>query len=174
MAVGVTDIKFYKSTPSTGSPQNLGGAISAVEISKNTDASNPIFNQIMRDFTNTERSNGGFQYHCFFMKNTHSTLTLTNGQIWFAAVTPNPDTGIRMGLETNAISTPAHTIPNDTTAPSGIDLGTRHNAQAEALTISSLPAGGYVGIWVAVELDPDAAVYNRDSFIIRCDITTPA
>ena len=174
MPVSISQLKFYKSTPSTGSGQNRGGAISAVEIDKNINPASPIWNQIFRDFTNTERNNGSTQYKCIFLKNTHATLTVTNGQIWFSAVTPNPSTYTRMGLETNAISTPAHTIANETTAPSGIDLDTRHNAPGESITLPSIPAGGYVGIWFMIELRPNAAYYAKDWFEVGINITTPA
>lgn len=174
MAIQITDIKFYKSTPSTGSPQNLGGAISAVEILKNQDPANPIFNQIYRDFTDTERNNGAIQYHCFFMKNTHATLTASGIKMWFSAVTPNPETFTRMGLEVNAKTTPARTIANDVTAPAGIDLDTRHNAKSEAIDIPNLAPADYVGIWVSIELRPSSAKYNKDWFEIRIDMTSPA
>lgn len=174
MVIAISDIKFYKSTPSTGSSQNLGGAISAVEIDKNQLPNNPIFNQIFRDFTNNERSNGSRQYHCFFVKNTHATLTATNGKLWFSSVTPNPETYARMGLETNTKTTPAHTIPNDITEPSGIDLDTRHNAKSEAIDLPSLAPNDYVGIWVAIEVRPNSGQYNKDSWEIRIDLTSPA
>ena len=174
MVVSPSDIRFYKSTPSTGSIQNLGGAISAVEILKNMDSSNPIYNQIFRDFTDTERKNGAFQFHCFFLKNTHATLTVTGGRLWFASVTPNPETYARMGLETNAKTTPAHTITNDISLPAGIDLETRHNAKSESITLPSLAPSDYVGIWVAIECKPSAARYNKDGFEIRCDFVSPA
>ena len=154
---------------------NLGGAINTgAQIQPNMNPASPIFNQIMRDFTNTERRNGAIQYHCFFMKNTHATLTVTGVKLWFSSVTPNPATYARMGLETNAKTTAAHTIANDLTAPSGIDLETRHNAKSEAIDVPNLAPNDYVGIWVAIEVKPNSAVYNKDFFEIRIDMTTPA
>lgn len=174
MPAAVSDLKFYASTPPTGTSKCLGGAITATEIAKNNDAANPIFNQFFRNFTNTERSNGARQYHCIFLKNTHATLTLTDGRLWFSNVTPNPDTYTRMGLETNAKTTAAHTIANDLTAPSTIDLDTRHNAEDEGIVLPSLAPADYVGIWIAIELRPNAQIYNKDWFAIRINITTPA
>lgn len=175
MPASVSDIKLYASTPATGSSKCLGGAIqTGTELQKNMDISNPIYDQFMRDFTNTERNNGARQYHCFFIKNTHVSLTLTGGKLWFSNVTPNPDTYTRMGLETNAKTTAAHTIANDVTAPSGIDLDTRHNALEEALSLPDLAPNDYVGIWIAIELRPSATTYNKDYFIMRLDIYTPA
>lgn len=175
MPIAPSQMIFYASTPATGSSKMLGGAIqTGTVIARNEDPASPIFNAIFRDFTNTERRNGARQYHCIFLKNTHATLSFTNGKIWFSAVTPNPDTYARMGLELNAKTTAARTIANDTTAPSGIDLETRHNAVGESITLPTLAPNDYVAIWIQIELKPNSAIYNKDWFEIRVEGTTPA
>lgn len=172
MAIQQTNILFYRSANTVGSDICLGGAITATEIPKNQDAANPTFNTILRDFTNAEREDGLIQHKCVFVKNTHATLTATSLRLWFSAVTPDPDTFSRIGLSATGKNAAAVTIPNTYTAPSGVDLDTRHNALDEAIALPDLGPGEYVAFWIRIELRPNAAIYNRDWFQLRLQVTT--
>lgn len=174
VSIVATDIKIYPSTNSSGGDICLGGAINTTaELAKNQDPANPIYNLMFRDFSDDEMQDGAIQYHAGFIKNTHATLPLTVGKLWFAAVTPNPDTVARIGLDPAGKNAPATTISNALTAPSGVDLDTRHNDLAEAIDLPTpLNPGDYIAFWISIELRPNASSYNKDFFQIRIDGTT--
>jgi hypothetical protein len=176
MAIGPADIKFYKSLNSSGGNICLGGGIDLVSaaLNKNDDVANPIFNQVFRDFTDSERENGFQQCHCIFVRNEHATLTWTNIKMWFSAVTPNPATFTRMGMDPAGLNNPATTISNVMNEPPGVDLETRHNAESESIALPNLPPNGYVAIWILIELRPNGVNYPKDFFEIRIDGTTAA
>jgi|SRR5215217_7283356 len=179
MPIAVTDMAFFRSTPS-GEPntknQSIGGAISAVQIYPpfNDNPASPTYNRFMRDFGNDDRDEGISQYHCIFLKNKHATLTATQIKVWFSAVTPNPDTYSRMGLDPNPKNTSAVTIPNEWTSPDNVDFDTRHNAPNEAIAFPDLAPNDYKGLWVEIEVKPNSAKYNKDWFEIRVELNTPA
>lgn|SRR5215212_1759388 len=174
MPIAATDIKFYKSTFTNGVTISLGGAIdTSVALGYNQDPSNPIYNQVFRDFTNSERDDGTFQHHAIFVKNTHATLTATVIKLWFSAVTPNPDTLARMGLSGTGKNQDAVTISNIHGTPTGVDFDTRHNDKNEAIVLPDLGPGEYIAFWIRVELRPNSPQYNKDWFQIRIDFNTP-
>lgn len=170
-----TDIKIYPSTNSSGGDICLGGAINTTaELAKNQNPASPVYNLAFRNFTNTERYNGSIQHHCMYIKNTHASLALTNGKLWFSAVTPSPDTRARMGLDPAGKNASATTISNTTTPPTGVDFDTRHNDADEAIALPTpLNAGDYIAFWVMIELEPNSARYTKDFFQIRIDGNTP-
>jgi len=99
MAILSTDLQLYysglsgKSGP--GGPQ--GGVISTVQVPVQTLAGGvTIDNTMFEDVTNSEAQNGKTRYACFYLKNTHATLTASNIRVYQSSVTPGQDT-IRVG-----------------------------------------------------------------------------
>lgn len=175
MAIGQNDIQFYKSLFTNGTTISLGGDIdTSAPLAKNQDPAAPLFNQVFRDFTNAERTSGTLQSHAIFLKNNHATLTATNVRLWFAAVTPAPDTVARLGLSGTGKNAACVTIANIHGIPSGVDLDTRHNDLSEAIVIPDLAPSDYIGFWIRVELRPNAAIYNKDWLQVRVNLDSPA
>lgn len=99
MAILTTDLKLFYSGTATkngpGGPQ--GGVISSNQVPVQKLATGvTIDNTMFEDVTNSEASNGKTRYACFYLKNTHATLTATNIRVYQSSVTPGQDT-IRVG-----------------------------------------------------------------------------
>jgi hypothetical protein len=99
MAILSTDLKlFYSGTSGKSGPGGpQGGVISSVQVPVQTLSGGvTIDNTMFEDVTNSEAANGKTRYACFYLKNTHATLTASNIRAYQSSVTPGRDT-IRVG-----------------------------------------------------------------------------
>ena len=86
-------------------------------------------------------------YRCFYLHNTHSTLTMDGLKIWLVQNTPAADV-VTIGLGTSAINGIEQTIANESTAPTGVTF-TLAPTELDALNAGTLPAaGGHKAIWI--------------------------
>lgn len=162
MPIAAGDIDFFLSGGSGNSDPDaaLGGAISATEITDATVAN--LFDNV----SSVESSAGDTEYRCFYVKNSHGTLTLQNAVAYIDTNTPSSDTSVEIGLGSSAVNGTEQTVADESTAPTSVTFGTAAGS-GNALSIGDIPAGQHKAIWVKRIIGTDAAAYNADSAIIK-------
>lgn len=156
MAVLSGEIHFYRS--GTGS---LGGAIdTSAEIP--TGVLHTLFDAI----TATETVNGDTEYRCIFIKNTNVSDTLTDA-IAYISVDPSASgTSIELGVSTKAIDVAEEIITNEDTAPSGDVTFTALTGPSNPVSLATLPAGSYKGLWIKRVVAAGSSPLANDTFSI--------
>lgn len=169
MPIASSDIKYYLSGGSSNSDPNaaLGGAISSTEITDATVAN--LFDNV----TSAESSAGDTEYRCFYVKNTHATLTLQSAKVYINTNTPSSDTSAEIGLGSSTVNGTEQTVANESTAPGSVTFSTAAGS-GNALSIGNIPAGQHKAVWVKRIVSAGAAAYNADSVIIRVEGDTAA
>lgn len=169
MPITSTDLKFHLSGGAANSDPNaaLGGAISTTQIVDATVAN--LFDNV----GSAESAAGDTEYRCFYVKNTHATLTLQAAKVYIQTNTPSADTSAEIGLGTSAVNGTEQTIANESTAPSAVTFSTAAGS-GNALSIGNIPAGQHKAIWLKRIVNAAAAAYNSDSVIIRVEGDTAA
>lgn len=169
MPITSTDLKFHLSGGAANSDPNaaLGGAISTTQIVDATVAN--LFDNV----SSAESAAGDTEYRCFYVKNTHATLTLQAAKVYIQTNTPSADTSAEIGLGTSAVNGTEQTVANESTAPSGVTFSSAAGS-GNALSIGNIPAGQHKAIWLKRIVNAAAAAYNSDSVIIRVEGDTAA
>lgn len=163
MPIVAGDIDFFKSSSGVG----LGGAISVTEIV--SASSNNIFDEV----SGAEASAGSTEYRCFYVKNSHGSLTLQAAKIWMVSDTPEGDTAYEFALGTSAVNGTEQTVANETTAPSGVTWETA-TGEGNALTIGDIPAGQHKAIWLKRVVDAAAGAVTDTAATFRVKGDTAA
>ncbi|MEQ1704405.1 MAG: hypothetical protein ABL867_00360 [Rickettsiales bacterium] len=169
MPITSTDLKFHLSGGAANSDPNaaLGGAISTTQIVDATVAN--LFDNV----SSAESAAGDTEYRCFYVKNTHATLTLQAAKVYIQTNTPSADTSAEIGLGTSAVNGTEQTVANESTAPSAVTFSSAAGS-GNALSIGNIPAGQHKAIWLKRIVNAAAAAYNSDSVIIRVEGDTAA
>jgi hypothetical protein len=169
MPITSTDLKFHLSGGAANSDPNaaLGGAISTTQIVDATVAN--LFDNV----GSAESAAGDTEYRCFYVKNTHATLTLQAAKVYIQTNTPSADTSAEIGLGTSAVNGTEQTVANESTAPSAVTFSSAAGS-GNALSIGNIPAGQHKAIWLKRIVNAAAAAYNSDSVIIRVEGDTAA
>jgi hypothetical protein len=169
MPITSTDLKFHLSGGAANSDPNaaLGGAISTTQIVDATVAN--LFDNV----GSAESAAGDTEYRCFYVKNTHATLTLQAAKVYIQTNTPSADTSAEIGLGTSAVNGTEQTVANESTAPSAVTFSSAAGS-GNALSIGNIPAGQHKAIWLKRIVNASAAAYNSDSVIIRVEGDTAA
>lgn len=168
MAIAATDIDFYLSGGASNTNPNasLGGVISTTEMG--TGVHN-LFDQV----SSAESSAGDTEYRCFYVKNTHATLTMQVAVAWIESNTPSTGTAVRIALGTSAVNATEQTIGSESTEPTGVTWSSAATEGA-ALSIGDIPAGQTKAIWVERVVSAGAGAYNDDQCTIRIKCDTAA
>ena len=169
MPITSTDLKFHLSGGAANSDPNaaLGGVISTTQIVDATVAN--LFDNV----GSAESAAGDTEYRCFYVKNTHATLTLQAAKVYIQTNTPSADTSAEIGLGTSAVNGTEQTVANESTAPSAVTFSSAAGS-GNALSIGNIPAGQHKAIWLKRIVNAAAAAYNSDSVIIRVEGDTAA
>ncbi|MBX9727047.1 MAG: hypothetical protein K2X09_07265, partial [Rickettsiales bacterium] len=162
-------LKFHLSGGAANSDPNaaLGGAISTTQIVDATVAN--LFDNV----SSAESAAGDTEYRCFYVKNTHATLTLQAAKVYIQTNTPSADTSAEIGLGTSAVNGTEQTVANESTVPSAVTFSSAAGS-GNALSIGNIPAGQHKAIWLKRIVNAAAAAYNSDSVIIRVEGDTAA
>lgn len=161
MAIIAGDIKLYLSGGASNADPNLslGGIISSTEI---VDAT---LHNLFDIVSSAEGTAGDTEYRCFYIKNTHATLTLQSAKEYIKTQTPDADTSAEIGLGTAAINGNEQSVVNENTAPVGVTF-TALTGTGNALAIGDIPAGQHMAIWVKRIVTAGAAAVNADSVVV--------
>lgn len=160
MPIAQADIKLYLSGGAGNTDPNasLGGIISTTEL---VDAT---LNNMFDVVSGAESAAGDVEYRCYYVKNTHATLTWQAAKAWISANTPAAGSAIEIGLGTSAIGVAEQSVANESTAPVGVTFGTAVD-EANAFVIGDMVPAGYKAIWVKRTISVAAAAYNNDSVV---------
>jgi hypothetical protein len=158
MSIVSTDLKMYLSGGGSNTDPNaaLGGAISSTQMGTN------IFDNV----SSGEASAGDTEYRGVYVKNTNATLSLTNAKIWIQSNTPSTDTSVQIALCDEGASATMETIGTEGTAPTGPTFDDAED-EANALSLGTLAAGAFYGIWIKRVVGASAAAYSNDGFTLR-------
>ena len=165
MPIVNTDIKYRLSGGASNAEPDLslGGAKSSTEMS--TD--------LFDDVGSSEASAGDVEYRCIYVHNGHGSLTMEASKVWIQTNTPSVDTTVAIGLGTSAINGTEQTVPNESTAPSGVSFSSP-STEGTALSIGNVPFGQHKAVWVRRTVSASAAAYTNDTFTIRVKCDTAA
>ena len=158
MPIIASDLPTYLS----GGAANTNPLLSLGGIESTTVVPAGLFDNV----SSGEAAAGDVEYRCFYVKNTHATLTLTGAKVWMFANTPSADTTIEIGLGTTAVGTGnEQTVADEQTAPSGVTFSAAANEGA-ALTIGDIAPGQHKAVWARRTVNAAAAAAN-DTYTIR-------
>lgn len=169
MPIVTGDIDFRLSGGAANSDPNaaLGGAKSSVEIVAAT--LHNLFDQVSGD----ESVAGDIEYRCFYIHNSHATLSLLSAFIWISSNTPSADTTVAIALAGEGLNATAETVANENTAPAGESF-TSPASKAAGLSLGTIPAGQHYAIWVRRTVTAGAAAFDSDTVTIRVEGDTAA
>jgi hypothetical protein len=158
MSIIATDLKMYLSGGAANADPALalGGAISTTLMGTN------LFDSV----SSGEASAGDTEYRGIYIKNTHATLSLTTAKIWIQSNTPSADSAITIAPCDEGASASMETIGTENTAPTGPTFVTAVD-EANAISLGTLAAGAYYGIWVKRVIGASAEAYANDTFTLR-------
>lgn len=143
---------------------DLGGAKSSTAIANNTA------NAVWPDFTGQESNDGKTRYRCFYIHNTHATLTAKNPKIYIDTPPANSGVTLELGAGTSAVNGTEQTIANETTAPTSVTFDDYDSSSK--LSLSNIPAGQHKAIWVKLTTGSGASAKDLDGSIIKVDVDT--
>ena len=135
---------------------SLGGAMSSKEITED------VLNNLWDNVSKSEQQNGDTEYRCIYVRNGAASDPYTGAKVWFFV----SQQYISMGLGTAAIGAAEQTIPNENTAPSGVNF-TQPNSEGVAQQIGSIGSGQYKAIWIRRVIPPNA---TQESLLYRIKI----
>lgn len=163
------DIDFRLSGGAANSDPNaaLGGAKSSVEIVAAT--LHNLFDQVSGD----ESAAGDIEYRCFYVHNSHGSLSLQNAVVWISSNTSSGDTTAAIALAGEGLNATAETVANENTAPAGESF-TSPSTKGTGLSLGTIPAGQHYAIWVRRTVSAAAAAFNSDTMTIRVEGDTAA
>jgi len=157
MPIISTDIKYKLSGgASNADPMlSIGGAKSSVVMPSG----------IFDDVASGEATSGDVEYRCLYVDNTHGTLSLQSAKAWIQAQTPSGDTDVAIGLAAAGLNAAETAVANENTAPAGVTFSAP-SSFAGGLSLGTIPAGQYFGLWVRRTVNA-AAAGASDSFTLR-------
>ena len=168
MAIVASDIVFKLSGGAANSDPNasLGGARSSVTMG--TGIGN-LFDNV----SGAESTSGDTEYRCFYVLNTHATLTMQSAVIFILSNTPSTSSAVRIAVGTSAVNGTEQTVADESTVPSGVTWSTAANAGA-SLALGDIPAGQHRAVWVERVISVGAAAYNDDQCTLQVNCDTAA
>lgn len=124
--------------------------------------------------TAAQNAAGLTEYRCIAVRNT-SALTASTVKVWFSKVTAG-GSSYAIGLDPIGVvavgAQVATTIPNGTTAPSGVSFSAP-TTESGGLAVASLPAAQMFAIWVRCITGPAAAALNPEQTVLTISATSP-
>ena len=179
--IGITEIVNYKLTTSVatisaanmtlrysgGSGYNgaadkgvlsVGGGIS------NTLVADNVLNSAWDDVTFGEATAGESEYRCFYLRNSHPTLTAYDVRMWIDTNTVAPGEEIQIAVGAAAVNATESAVANENTSPpSGTVFFTTAPDENSAIVLGDIPALQYRAFWIKRVVNP-ASVSTIDNF----------
>lgn len=157
MAIVPADIKFFHSGGAANADPDLslGGVESSVEVSA---ALHNLFDLV----SGAESAAGLIEYRCFYVKNTHATLTLQNAKLYISGETGSVDSELSIALAGEGLNGTAEVIGDESTPPSG-EAFTRPLTLGAGLVLGNMAPGDSFAIWVKRDITAGAAAVSNDT-----------
>lgn len=203
MPIAEADIalRYSRRTAPAGYVQAGTAALSTGAYVSTTRIIDATLNNLFDEITSEENASKADEYRCFFVHNTHPTLTLYNVKVWIVTeIIGGADHGIAVDTvgpsPATAVVKQASEVLNDSWQPTATDhtlgygygdlpLGeglyggwselffTTPHTKAQALVIGDLPADHVRAVWVKRVAQATAAVPN-DGVTLRIEGETTA
>jgi hypothetical protein len=172
MAIISDDLVYRLSGGATNTIANdsLGGDMSTVGGGIIPDATGE---NLFDNVTGGEASSGDVEYRGFYVENAHGSLTLQNAVIWIDQDTTSTNDEIDIALALEAIDVSMATIADESTAPASVTFS-HPNTKATGLSIGSLPAGSFKGVWIRRTVDAGAGAASGNQGGVRLEGDTEA
>lgn len=171
MAIVAADIKMRLSTQA-GAAGNATASTPAASTGKymsTTDIVDNTLDNLLRDITAAEDEAGITVYRCFFIYNSHATLTYKLAKVWFASQQAG-GADVTMGLDPAGVVTynqagaQAAAPVNELTAPVGVAFTNPIN-EAGSLAIGDIAIQKCQAVWVKAVV-PALAAAIADQMVI--------
>lgn len=167
MPIVAADLDYRHSGGSgnSSSAADLGGAISNTDLTDNT-AEN-LFDHV----SGTESAAGDVEYRCFYVRNSHGSLTAQSAKIWMQSNTTSTGDTIDLAVGTAAINGTEQTIADESTAPTGVSWVTNATDYASGVALGSIPNGQHKAVWArrTVNAAAGAKTDNVATFRVGAD-----
>lgn len=179
MAIAASDIKIRLSTQS-GAAGNTNTSTPADSLGKfiaTTDLTDNSLDNLFRDITAAESAAGVTIYRCFFVYNSHGSLTYQNAKIWIASQQAgggdmtmglDPAGVVAVGLGSAQAAAPA----DETTAPAGVTFS-NPNSEGAALSIGNMANGTCQAVWVKLVVSAGASAVADQAVVTVKGDTDP-
>ena len=145
----------------TSAAASLGGA-------RSTAGGGIITNKLFDDVSIAEATAGDIEYRCFYILNTHSSLTASSVKVWIPTNTPAQDE-IDIALGSSAVNGTEQTIANEDTAPTSVSFVVA-NSEATAINCGTLPAGQHRAIWLRRIVPSAAAFFPNNTYQLQVSL----
>ncbi len=150
-----SELKWYETTTGPG----RGGAITATEVTPST-----LFDAVTGD----EATAGATEYRGVYFKNTSANASgLQSAYVWIDTNTPGDD-AITIALCDEGASASMEVIAEYTTAPDGPSFAACAN-KAAGLSLGTLAANAYYGIWIRRVVGAGCGAYNNNGFVLKVE-----
>jgi hypothetical protein len=175
MAIAASDIKIRLSvkTGSAGNsstssgPASLGKYISTTDVPTNT---NQFFNQV----SGTENAGSVTKYRCFFVYNSHATLTLMNAVVWLQGGDPPGGTAVTLAVDPTAASAVGSATAQaleaaSETAPGSSVTSLSYSAPSSStsgLSLGNIGPGQVKAVWMKQAAQNSTAVTETVSIAV--------
>ena len=168
MPIVESDVQYRLSGGAGNSDPNLslGGVMSSTAIVSAT------LHNLFDAVSSAERSAGDTEYRGFYALQNHASITGTAVVVWIEGETAGGATAA-IALAAEAVNVTMATIANESTAPASVTFSAP-TTKATGLSIGSVPAGQFKGIWVRRTVPVNADVLSADTVQIRIEGDTVA
>lgn len=167
MPIVASDIKIRLSvttgsagnTSTSSGPASLGKYISTTDVPTGT-------NQLFNTITGTENAGSVVKYRCFFVYNSHATLTLQSAVVWLQGGDPAGGAVVTLAVDSTAASavgsaTAQALTAASETAPGGSITGLTYSAPSSSttgLSLGNIGPGQCRAVWVKQAAQNSSAV----------------
>ena len=181
MSFVASDLKLafpVNAGPDANRNLNFGGAIQTPRLYFVNDTAYNCVPDITRAIVGPAGTTGTWNiYFCMYLVNSHASVTITAGKFHILKQPTNPNCVGAIGL-VGAKNASAVTIPNRTTAPSGVSFSsTRLFGVVVPIDFpgdKALAPGEYFPIWIRFSGPKGTLSIPLLRFLIREDFTRPA
>jgi len=167
MAIIADDIELRLSVPSASAGDAAVQADPNASLGKymSTTVLAAGLNSLFGNITGEENAASASDYRCFFVVNTHATLTLMDAVVWITDPVGGADLKIavdKVGPVLKGASVPqASVIISDTAPPANVGLfSAAPTSQATGLSLGELGPGQCRAVWVKRTATNSAAMSN--------------
>lgn len=172
MAIVASDIKL-KYSVKTGAAGNSTAGNAAGSLGKyisTTEITSASLNNLFDDVTGTENAASDVEYRCFFVHNSHASLSYTDVYVWLSAeVGGGAVAAIAVdGIAASAIGSAgaqADEVADESTAPSGESFSSPVS-KATGISLGTIASGYCRAVWVrrsaaaSAALDADGVTFS--------------
>lgn len=166
MPVSSADLKF-KFSVKTGAAGNSTAGTAAGSLGKyisTTEITDATLNNLFDDVSGDENLASDDEYRCFFIHNSHATISFDNARIYLVSEVAGGAT-VEIGADPTAASAigsagaQAVEIANEDTPPAGV-VFSAPTTLGTAINLGNIPAGQCKAVWVKRQAANTTALAN--------------